>query len=263
MVFQSPLGSFNPMLKIGSSIRDALRYAPAVARSEMREETGRLLDLVGLPVSFAERYPEEVSGGELQRASIARALAVGPSVIFLDEPASALDVSVRGQVFNLLMDLQRERNLAYVMVTHDLSSAEALADRIVVMYLGRAVEISPKDMFFTRAGHPYSIGLISAAEIRTDGGPARTLVSGDVPSATEPPQGCAFHPRCWLYQQLDRPNMCREVEPALEPLEDGHLSACFYREFALERELSDRPRGATVSLAQTRGDDMVEGEIDG
>jgi len=260
MVFQSPLGSFNPMLSIGSSIRDALRYAPHIAKSEIRRETSRLLDLVGLPSAFADRHPEEVSGGELQRASIARALAVNPSVIFLDEPASALDVSVRGQIFNLLMDLQRDRGLAYVMVTHDLPSAEAIADRVVVMYLGRAVEMAPKDVFFSRAGHPYSVGLIAAAEIRTGGAEGAPLVTGDVPSVTDPPTGCRFHPRCWLYQQLEDPERCRMEEPDLEPLEEGHKSACHYGQQAQAKELKDRPGGATVTVAQLGGKRSRRGE---
>ena len=253
MVFQSPLGSFNPMLSIGTSIRDALRYAPPSIdpvphRPDQHGETARLLDQVGLPATFAERYPDEVSGGELQRASIARALAVGPSVIFLDEPASALDVSVRGQIFNLLMDLQRDRGLAYVLVTHELPSAEALADRVVVMYLGRIVEDTPKSAFFRRAAHPYSVGLIAASEIRAERATReRPLVFGDPPSVTDPPPGCRFHPRCWLYEQLGRPDRCTESEPQLELIESGHASACFFREQALAREVRDRPDGATVT----------------
>jgi oligopeptide/dipeptide ABC transporter ATP-binding protein len=254
MVFQSPLGSFNPMLSIGASIRDALRYAPPSSDPDKHRETARLLDQVGLPATFAERFPDEVSGGELQRASIARALATDPSVIFLDEPASALDVSVRGQVFNLLMDLQRDRGLAYVLVTHELPSAEALADRVVVMYLGRIIEVAPKDAFFRRAAHPYSVGLIAAAEIEAEGSAQeRPLVSGDVPSVTDPPPGCRFHPRCWLYEQLDRPARCRDTEPQLEQVEAVHSSACFYREEALAREVSDRPDGATVTPSHLGG----------
>jgi oligopeptide/dipeptide ABC transporter ATP-binding protein len=227
LVFQSPLGSFNPMLSIGRSLRDVLRFAPSAR--DPHAETARLLDMVGLPARFADRFPDEVSGGELQRASIARALAVDPSVIFLDEPASALDVSIRGQVFNLLMDLQRERGLAYVLVTHELGSAEALADRILVMYLGRVVEEAPKDAFFHGSRHPYSIGLLTASRVRASETQAhRPLVVGDAPSVTDPPPGCPFHPRCWLYARLDRPARCREVLPPLEPAGADRRSACFY-----------------------------------
>jgi oligopeptide/dipeptide ABC transporter ATP-binding protein len=261
LVFQSPIGSFNPMLSIGRSLRDVLRFAPHVR--DPHEETARLLDLVGLPAHFADRFPDEVSGGELQRASIARALAVEPSVIFLDEPASALDVSIRGQIFNLLMDLQRDRGLAYVLVTHELGSAEALADRILVLYLGRVVEEAPKDAFFARPAHPYSIGLLAASKVRADtSGTHRPLVVGDAPSVTDPPPGCPFHPRCWLYERLGRPARCREALPLLDEVRPGQSAACH---FAQEAIVSGgdvdggvgspvvESRGATVTAAASGG----------
>jgi oligopeptide/dipeptide ABC transporter ATP-binding protein len=252
LVFQSPIGSFNPMLSIGRSLRDVLRFAPNV--SDPHAETARLLDLVGLPARFANRFPDEVSGGELQRASIARALAVEPSVIFLDEPASALDVSIRGQIFNLLMDLQRDRGLAYVLVTHELGSAEALADRIVVLYLGRIVEDAPKDVFFGRSTHPYSIGLLAASKVRTDESDThRPLVLGDAPSVTDPPRGCPFYPRCWLYERLDRPERCREVMPPLDPVGAGQSSACFFPREAVRIPAGDVVRGATVDAPSPGG----------
>jgi oligopeptide/dipeptide ABC transporter ATP-binding protein len=229
MVFQSPIASFNPMLTIGASIRDALRYGPPEAASDARLETVRLLDQVGLPASFAERFPDEVSGGELQRAGIARALATHPSVIFLDEPASALDVSIRGQIFNLLLDLQRDRGLGYVVVTHELASARALADRIVVMYLGRAVEVAPSSAFFTAPSHPYAAALVAAAAVEP-GGAHRPVVSGDPPSVTDPPSGCRFHPRCWLYLALGEPERCRLEEPRLDAAGPGAWSACHFRD---------------------------------
>jgi len=233
LVFQSPIASFNPMLTVGSSIRDALRYAPGEAAGGARAETARLLDQVGLSGSFLDRYPDEVSGGELQRAAIARALATRPDVVFLDEPASALDVSIRGQVFNLLMDLQRERGLAYVMVTHELSSARALADRVVVMYLGRVVEVAPARSFFASPDHPYAAALLAAAAI-DEGAASRMSVSGDPPSPVDPPSGCPFHPRCWLYRALGEPERCRIELPPLEPADpagaaEGHASACHFR----------------------------------
>ena len=180
-----------------------------------RAEAARLLDQVGLPASFVDRYPDEVSGGKLQRAGIARALATHPEVVFLDEPASALDISVRGQIFNLLLDLQRDRRLAYVVVTHELASARALADRVVVMYLGRAVEVAPAGAFFARPEHPYAAALLAAAAI---GGGEGSLVTvgGDPPSAVDPPPGCPFHPRCWLYRTLREPERCRTEVPRLE-----------------------------------------------
>jgi oligopeptide/dipeptide ABC transporter ATP-binding protein len=252
LVFQSPIGSFNPMLSIGRSLRDVLRFAPN--GRDPHAETARLLDLVGLPARFADRFPDEVSGGELQRASIARALAVEPSVIFLDEPASALDVSIRGQIFNLLMDLQRDRGLAYVLVTHELGSAEALADRIVVLYLGRVVEDAPKDVFFEHPAHPYSVGLLAASRVRAGGSDThRPLVVGDAPSVTDPPSGCPFHPRCWLYERLERPERCRETRPPLDPTGPGQWSACFYAEEAVRSHEGAAGPGATVAASSPGG----------
>jgi oligopeptide/dipeptide ABC transporter ATP-binding protein len=147
------------------------------------------------------------------------------------------------------------------MVTHELPSAEALADRVLVMYLGRCIEIAPKDAFFVRAAHPYSVGLIAASEIRAEGSATeRPLVTGDVPSATDPPQGCRFHPRCWLYEQLGQPERCTGAEPELEQVEEHHASACFFRDQALARELSDRPEGATVDPSQLGGKAATERE---
>jgi oligopeptide/dipeptide ABC transporter ATP-binding protein len=258
LVFQSPIGSFNPMLSIGRSLRDVLRFAPDVG--DPHAETARLLDLVGLPARFADRFPDEVSGGELQRASIARALAVEPSVIFLDEPASALDVSIRGQIFNLLMDLQRDRGLAFVLVTHELGSAEALADRIVVLYLGRIVEDAPKDVFFGSSAHPYSVGLLAASKVRAGASAThRPLVLGDAPSVTDPPSGCPFHPRCWLYERLDRPERCRQVLPPLDPVRPGQSSACLYADEAVGGPDGAEVDGATVTGAGPGGTAAIMG----
>ena len=174
-----------------------------------------------------------------------------------------LDVSIRGQIFNLLMDLQRDRGLAYVLVTHELGSAEALADRILVLYLGRVVEEAPKDAFFARPAHPYSIGLLAASKVRADtSGTHRPLVVGDAPSVTDPPPGCPFHPRCWLYERLGRPARCREALPLLDEVRPGQSAACH---FAQEAIVSGgdvdggvgspvvESRGATVTAAASGG----------
>lgn len=224
MVFQSPIASFNPMLTIGGSLRDALRFAPRPSQGRTRQTDEDLLELVGLPREFSRRYPDEVSGGELQRASIARALATDPSVIFLDEPASALDASIRGQIFNVLLDLQRDRGLAYVMVSHDLGSARALADRLVVMYLGRVVETVPTRTFFAGPSHPYALALLAASGTAV----GRVELRGDIPSATAPPPGCQFHTRCWLYQALGEPERCRTDDPELALIEPDHVAACHF-----------------------------------
>jgi oligopeptide/dipeptide ABC transporter ATP-binding protein len=249
MVFQSPISSFNPMLTIGASIRDALRYAPPERRRDPHGETARLLDQVGLPAAFADRYPNEVSGGELQRASIARALATDPAVIFLDEPASALDVSVRGQVFNLLLDLQRDRGLGYVIVTHELSSARALGDRIVVLYLGRVVEDAPREAFFDAPAHPYAAALMAAAAIER-GERHGPTVAGDPPSVTDPPPGCAFHTRCWLYRELGEPERCRTDEPMLASAAGGHLAACHFRDERAPGGHATTPGAPPITEAQ-------------
>lgn len=233
MVFQSPIASFNPMLTIGGSLRDALRFAPRPSKGRTRQTDEDLLELVGLPREFSRRYPDEVSGGELQRASIARALATDPSVIFLDEPASALDASIRGQVFNVLLDLQRDRGLAYVMVSHDLGSARALADRLVVMYLGRVVETVPTRTFFAGPSHPYALALLAASGTASGTGVGRVELRGDIPSATAPPPGCQFHTRCWLYQARGEPERCRTDDPALASIEPDHVVACHFATEAL------------------------------
>lgn len=232
MVFQNPLLSFNPMLTIGATLRDALRHSPRLSRRDLTSATYSLLESVGLDRRFAARYPREVSGGELQRAGIARALATDPEVVVLDEPASALDVSIRGQIFNLLTDLQQERRLSYVLVTHDLQAARLLADDVIVMYLGKVMESGPQEWVLADPQHPYTRALISATLPVEAGDQAmeRIVLSGDPPSAAAPPPGCRFHPRCWLHQQLGRPSLCVSVEPPLSKVGGKQRVACHFAE---------------------------------
>lgn len=230
MVFQNPLLSFNPMLTIGGTLRDALRNSPQLDGTNPDSAMYSLLESVGLDQRFARRYPRQVSGGELQRAGVARALATNPKVVVLDEPASALDVSIRGQIFNLLVDLQRERGLAYVLVTHDLQTARLLAEDVVVMYLGKVMEMGREESVLERSRHPYTTALVSATlpAVTKDEIGQRIILHGDIPSATEPPSGCRFHSRCWMYERLNRPIVCVSTEPPLAQVERNQWSACHF-----------------------------------
>ena len=227
MVFQNPTGSFNPMLTVGASIRDALRFSPVPGAASIRN-VARLLEQVELAPQLAGRYPDEVSGGELQRASIARALATEPALLFLDEPASALDVSIRGQIFNLLRSLQGEHGLAYVMVSHDMATVRVLSDVVFVLYLGEPVEYA-RNRTFHQPAHPYSLALLSASPVEAERRKIRRLDLQDVGPSTSPPApGCPFQPRCWLHVELNRPERCLVEKPRLSPIEPDHEVACHY-----------------------------------
>jgi peptide/nickel transport system ATP-binding protein len=224
MIFQDPYGSLNPRLSVEDALAEpivvhGLAKGPAVA-----ERVRELLSVVGLPESAAVRYPHEFSGGQRQRIGIARALATEPSLVVADEPVSALDVSVRAQIINLLAQLQQRLGLALLFVAHDLAVVEQIADRIAVLYLGKVVESAPARQLFRRPLHPYTVSLLSAVPVPD---PARKrqriLLPGDPPSPLHPPSGCRFHPRC----PIARPR-CAEETPPLDPAEPGHAVACFY-----------------------------------
>jgi peptide/nickel transport system ATP-binding protein len=226
MVFQDPYASLNPRRRVADLIADPLRIHLQLPDSDVQARVAHLLEQVGLLPDHAARYPHEFSGGQRQRIGIARAIALEPKMVILDEPVSALDVSVQAQIVNLLADLQDRLKLTYLFVAHDLSVVRQVSTRIAVMYLGAIVEIGAAEQIFSTPAHPYTQALISAVPKPVyDAGVARNriILSGDVPSPINPPQGCRFHPRCPVAQ--DR---CRVERPALLPSAAGRSVACHF-----------------------------------
>src|SRR5690242_2774789 len=220
LIFQDPYASLNPRMTIGQILAEPLALHAVVAPSRRGERVGELLRLVGLDARAARRYPHEFSGGQRQRIAIARALAVEPKLIVCDEPVSALDVSIRAQVLNLLRDLQRRLGLAYIFISHDLAVVKHVADRIAVMHLGRIVEIGPSAVLFDNPRHPYTRALLSAIPLPAPGVKReRIILHGEMPSPLHPPAGCAFHTRCPVAIAH-----CRTARPEL--MGDRHATAC-------------------------------------
>jgi peptide/nickel transport system ATP-binding protein len=223
MIFQDPYASLNPRHRAGRIIEDPLRVHRVGTRAERRARVVELLRRVGLPSDSEARYPHEFSGGQRQRIGIARALALKPRLVVADEAVSALDVSVQAQIINLLVDLQRELGMSYLFISHDLAVVQHVADRIMVMYLGRIVEIADTTMLGRQPLHPYTAALLDAVPMvqRMPRTRRSAIIEGSVPSPTAPPSGCAFHPRCVYATDL-----CRQVAPALRILSDGRQIAC-------------------------------------
>jgi oligopeptide transport system ATP-binding protein len=226
MIFQDPYGSLNPRLNVEDIVGEALdTHRLTKDKIERKERVGDLLKQVGLDASQARRYPHEFSGGQRQRIGIARALAAEPKLIVCDEPVSALDVSVQAQIVNLLQDLQRSRNLAYLFITHDLAVVEHISQRVIVMYLGKIVELAEAKEAVRAPAHPYTEALLSAVPVvDPDRKSSRIILSGDIPSPIHPPSGCPFHPRCPMAQF---PRCSAEVPP-LREVRPGHLAACHF-----------------------------------
>ena len=224
MVFQDPYGSLNPRLRIGESLDEVLELHFPGDRVERRKRAEELLAQVGLTPDALERYPHQFSGGQRQRIGIARALAGNPKLIVADEPVSALDVSVQASIVNLLMDIQRDCGMAFLFIAHDLAVVEHISNRIMVMYLGRIVEIAPAHELVSSPRHPYTRALLAAAPTLTPDGKPRLVLSGDVPSPIDPPPGCPFHPRC-----PHAGERCRKEIPVLKGSGD-RACACFFPE---------------------------------
>ena len=224
MVFQDPYSALNPRRTAGSTLDEVLVVHRLAGDATGRQRrTRELLDMVGLPASFAHRFPHEMSGGQRQRVGIARALAVEPQVLILDEPVSALDVSVRAEIMNLLVRLRRDLGLSYLFISHDVAMVRHLSDRVAVMYLGRLVEVGTWIDVLDRPRHPYTRALREAVPIPDPRVAQRieAAVTGEVPDPARPPSGCSFHPRCPLAEEV-----CRTTEPRLLDLAPGHAAAC-------------------------------------
>ncbi len=230
MIFQDPFASLNPRYTIGSLIAEPMHIYKVASGTEIRDRTAELLRVVGLRAEYIDRYPHEFSGGQRQRIAVARALSINPEFVIADEPVSALDVSIRAQVLNLLQRLQKQFDLTYLFVSHDLSVVRHVADRIAVMYLGRIVELSDRDELYAAPKHPYTKALLSAVPIpdpQIEKRRKRIILSGDLPSPINIPSGCRFHTRCPMAQEI-----CREVEPVYEAKEGReHYAACHFSEF--------------------------------
>jgi peptide/nickel transport system ATP-binding protein len=229
MVFQDPFASLNPRHSVGRIVGEPLRVHGLASRREAATRVGELLEIVGLPRDAATRYPHEFSGGQRQRIGLARSLAVNPDFIVCDEPVSALDVSIQAQIINLLESLQRDFDLTYLFIAHDLAVVRHISDRIAVMYLGAIVEISPSDELYANPLHPYTISLLSAVPIpdpEIEKKRETILLAGDLPSPANPPAACRFHTRCPYVQ----PKRCRDERPELRLLTTGHEVACHWAE---------------------------------
>jgi oligopeptide/dipeptide ABC transporter ATP-binding protein len=246
MVFQDPYASLNPRRRVGQAIASPLRLH-GYGREASRRRTLELLHRVGLEAEHAGRFPHELSGGQRQRVGLARALALEPRLIVLDEPVSALDVSVQAQILNLLADLQKELGVSYLFVAHDLNVARHVSDRVAVMYLGKVVELAAADDLYAKPIHPYTAGLLAAVPVpdpRANRARERRVLGGEPPSASHPPSGCRFSTRCQRASEL-----CTSVEPPLTEYARGHLAACHHPLNVTRAEIDSATRSPASPLS--------------
>jgi oligopeptide/dipeptide ABC transporter ATP-binding protein len=222
-VFQDPYSSLNPRMRIFDIIAEPLRIHGEARGAALRARVSELLGDVGLSAAAAELYPHQFSGGQRQRIAIARALALKPKLMVLDEPVSGLDVSIRAQILNLLVDLQRNYGLTYLLISHDLAIVEHMSHKVGVMYVGKLIELSDKEDFYADTLHPYSKALLAAVPQPDPDIPMSATVSGEVASAIDPPSGCRFHPRCPIYANSPT---CRDIDPAWREMRPRHHVAC-------------------------------------
>jgi oligopeptide transport system ATP-binding protein len=222
LVFQDPFASLNPRKTVGQILQDPLIVHGIGTPAERRKRVEEMIEIVGLTRQHLDRFPHEFSGGQRQRIGIARALILRPKLVVADEPVSALDVSIQAQILNLLKDLQREFQLTYLFISHDLSVVRHISDRVAVMYLGKVVEVADKTALYERPTHPYTQALLSAVPVPDPTREVnRIILEGDLPSPANPPSGCHFHPRCRYCMEV-----CRTTVPPLKEAKPGHLVAC-------------------------------------
>ncbi len=261
-VFQDPFSSLNPKRTVARIVAEPLVIHRQGTPSERRERVAELLNTVGLPPDAAGRYPHAFSGGQRQRIAIARAMALQPDLIIADEPVSALDVSIRAQILNLLSDLQQEFHLTYLVIAHDLALVRQVTDRVAVMYLGKIVELRSTEDLYRRPLHPYTVALLSSAPIpdtKAEAARERIVLEGDVPSPADPPAGCRFHTRCWLRRNLGNPDICSTEVPALAPVQDRDASGVVACHFPEAVEDSQERRETLVALTGSRVPSRGEG----
>ncbi len=223
IVFQDPYSSLNPRKKVGQIVGEGFWIHRISSKTERQEAVARMLGTVGLLPEHINRYPHEFSGGQRQRIGVARALVLQPKLIIADEPVSSLDVSIQAQILNLLVELQRQFDLTYLFISHDLRVVRHISDRVAVMYLGRIVELASSRNLFSSPLHPYSEALMSAVPSPKPGQKERVLLKGDIPSPINPPSGCHFHTRCRYGREI-----CKEVAPSMEKSGEDHWVACHF-----------------------------------